>query len=232
MKIAAHCGKIVEQPLALTSNIHTFAPSKTDKSTPTTPTPKSKMKKFIKFLPLLALTLIAFSCSTKESVSEVKNDSATPAFAGGTGINRPASQCGPSEITSFVDATGTSFGSVEILNDQEEIYFLISLDGDLVLSDLSIFYGNPADLPLVSAGTAINAEGFDYKITDAENSSFYTMTIHATGSGCKALSAKATIQHMDFLGNVWGAETVWLDGTDMLDGRITNYCLDLPNNQG
>jgi hypothetical protein len=53
------------------------------------------------------------------------------------------------------------------------------------------------------------------------------MTIHASGSGCKALSAKATIQHMDFLGNVWGAETVWLDGTDMLDGRISNYCLDV-----
>lgn len=184
------------------------------------------MKKFIKFLPLLALTLVAFSCSTKEDVSAVKNDTAAPAFTSGNGINRPATQCGASDITSFVDATGTAFASVEIVNDRDDVYLLITMDGDLVLSDLAVFYGNPADLPLVSAGTSINPEAFPYRITDAENTALYTLSFSAGASGCKALSAMATVQHMDFMGNVWGAETVWLDGSSLLDGRITNYCLD------
>lgn len=209
----------------------TFAPSKTQNNTTNynSNTPKSNMKKLLSILPAIAIALISVSCSNKEDVAAEAKGNTNAAFFASNGIHRPALQCGTSQFSDLVSTTsGITAGNVEIVNDRNNVYLLFTMADDLVLSDLSIFYGNIADLPVSSDGSSIQSEAFANTLSDAGNSTLFTYSMpFSEAISCNSLVLKATVQHMDFMGNVWGAETVWLDGATVVDGLAFNHCVDV-----
>lgn len=171
------------------------------------------------------IALISFSC--QKEVIRPASDNNTPEISASTGHEghyRPAVQCGASVFTDFIDNAATGYGSIEVLNDNKNLYVLVDMNHGWLLQSAMIFADNSANLPKAYGGT-IEIEEFPFQFMHTRQVSEFTYSIPLSSiNTCSDITIYAQAVQLDFFGNVQNTATLWADGTSVLDGFTFQYC--------
>jgi hypothetical protein len=142
---------------------------------------------------------------------------------------RPDQQCGASAFTTL-DYGGISYGTVEILNDAEELYILTDMNNGWFLRDVKIFAGDPQDLPKANGGL-IEREEFPIQVNHASRVDRFTYTMSTANlNNCFGVTIWAHAVRLNMMGHEIGSVDVWANGTSVLDGFSYQYCSGTCNN--
>lgn len=173
------------------------------------------------FFLLLGLSLTG--CE-KELLEPSGNDSLSPALRGGIGHFRPDSQNGFSRFGEMTDGTGT-MGTVEILNDANDIYILMDMNPNLFLETVFVYFGTSNGIPTNSAGDILT-EDFQFQAAIEGGAPKYTVTYPTSGLPiCNDIVLMATATERNVFGNVIATHHFWLDGTAIYNGYFFKYCI-------
>jgi hypothetical protein len=186
--------------------------------------PEKVMKtRFIFTLSILAL--LAFSCQ-KECIRPESNTPTEMKCV--EGIFRPAQQCGASAFTTLKSA-GADYGSVEILNDAEQVYIITQMNADWFLADVKIFVGDANNIPRGNGGV-IQLEEFPLQINHPGRVAEYTYTMNTANMGaCVGVTVWARAVQMNMLGDEIASVDLWADGSQTLNGYSYQYCKGVCN---
>lgn len=188
--------------------------------------------KFVKaVLGISTLALFAFGCQ-KEIVRP--QDTAVEIQGSIEGIQRPANPCGTSAFTNFVDATNTVIGSVEVLNTDNEMFLLMDMTGSWLLKGVKVFVGNSINLPKTGSGM-IEIEEFPFQYIHNRAQDKTTIRVDISSLAlCNGISIYGQAVKLNQFGNVVQSRNIWADGTNVLNGKMFNYCsvVCTPFNQG
>lgn len=178
------------------------------------------MKRFI-FLTTTLLSLFFFGCE-KEVILPQTNDA--PELSLSTeGHSRPVSQCGSSAFTTFNNGA-TSYGSIEILNNAEQLFILTDMNNGWLLQNVKIFVGNPINLPK-GYGGVIELEEFPFQMIHTRMVDKYTYTLPiASLPTCFGVTIWAKAAQVNMFGQVTNQVDLWANGSSVLNGFSFQYC--------
>lgn len=178
------------------------------------------MKRLV-FLTITLLSLTFFGCQ-KEIIAPEGNSE--PVIAQSLeGHVRPVQQCGSSSFTTFVNA-GTSYGSIEILNDAEQLYILTDMNNGWLLQSTKIFAGTTTDLPKAYGGT-IELEEFPFQMLHPRRVDKFTYTLPmASLPACFGVTVWAKATQVNMFGQVTNQVNLWANGSPVLNGFSFQYC--------
>jgi hypothetical protein len=176
--------------------------------------------KSVFILTITLLTLFTFGCQ-KEVLTTDNQDRLVMGSV--EGHFRPAQQCGTSAFTNLVNG-GTSYGSLEILNDGENLYILTDMNDEWLLTNVKIFADNSVNLPKGSNGL-IQMEEFPFQMVHANMVDEFTYTLPISGlPSCMGITVWAQASQVDMFGSVINQVNLWADGAAVLDGFSYQYC--------
>lgn len=171
----------------------------------------------ITLMSALAL-LIGLSGCSKEMVAP---DGQTPAVH--STLNPPATPCGDSEFHDLLDASSTIAGEVEIINDDQDLYLLISAESGWHIREYAAFVGASEDIPNESG--VCQPELFPYIGTLNPLDVTHTITVPLASIGsCNAVCLWLEIVELNQFGQVIDTREVILDGTSIYDVTYVDYC--------
>lgn len=179
----------------------------------------------IRFTLILAfIALLAFGCTKEEILPETN-----PVSQGSMeGVVRPTQQCGTSAFTTLKSGAA-DFGSVEILNDDEQVFIITSMNQDWFLSDVKIYVGDPNAMPRGNGGV-IQLEEFPLQYNHPNRVSEYTYTVNTAAMGaCVGVTMWAHAVQLDMMGTEIGSIDLWANGTQTLNGYSFQYCKGVCN---
>jgi hypothetical protein len=178
------------------------------------------------FFTLTLLSIFAFGCQKEMITPEAGMPTSMKAIEG---HYRPAQQCGASAFTTFNNGA-TSYGSLEILNDAENLYLLTDMNNGWFLADVKIFAGDPMNLPKGSNGQ-IQTEEFGLQISHTPRVDRNTYSISTDGMGsCLGVTVWAHVVRLNMMGHQIGSVNVWANGSSVLNGFSYQYCQGVCNN--
>ncbi len=182
--------------------------------------PTFVMKRYL-FLTTTLLSLFFFGCE-KEVITPQSNDA--PELTLSTeGHIRPTVQCGSSSYTTFKNGT-TPYGSVEILNNSEQLFILTDMNNGWLLESVKIFAGNTVNLPKGFGGT-IELEEFPFQMIHPRRVDKYTYTLPvASLPTCFGVTIWAKAAQVNMFGQVTNRVDLWANGAAVLNGFSFQYC--------
>lgn len=183
------------------------------------------MKAITTIITLLLLTLGVTSCSNDNVTPRSETNVPKLEESGGhLVLERPSAPCGAYQTVNLVNETKDIYGNVEIVNDQQFVYFITHLNHGWVITDIKLFTGKHQFAPLKS-NNHLDLEKFSYTrlINRWANE---TSTKIPTGpvANCGDFVMAVKIAQVDWFGSVMSTETLWLDGPTLNDGTYYNYC--------
>lgn len=178
------------------------------------------MKRFT-ILTITLLSLAFFGCQKEIITPESNNE---PIIAQSLeGHVRPVQQCGTSAFTTFNNGA-TSYGSIEILNDAEQLYILTDMNNGWLLQSIKIFAGNTLDIPKAYGGT-IELEEFPFQMLHPRRVDKYTYTLPmASLPACFGVTIWAKATQVNMFGQVTNQVNLWANGSPVLNGFSFQYC--------
>lgn len=170
----------------------------------------------------LMILLFSFGCEKEIITPEYQHPTAQ--LSGYNQIVRPSTQCAPSEFASLRDGS-TNFGSVEILNQGDELYLLFSLNNYKFLDEVRVFVGDKSQVPLNPDGN-IETELFHFKEVIAGGTNRYTMILKLdVVPACLDIFVSAKVSTRNMFGQVTATNNTWMHGNAFLDGYTAQYCV-------
>ncbi|HHG86252.1 MAG TPA: hypothetical protein ENJ82_15995 [Bacteroidetes bacterium] len=176
------------------------------------------------FFTLTLLSLLAFGCTSE--VVQPKT-SAHPELWIGTedGLLRPDVTCGTPIFVDLVDATNTVMGNVEVLNDNKNIYFLVTMNHGWLLQGAKIFAGNGLNIPKGNSGN-IQLEEFPFQWAHSRMTGLTTYIIDKNAlPSCPDVVLFAQAAQVNMWGNPVTTRELWGAGSTVLNGQSFNYCI-------
>lgn len=172
---------------------------------------------------LLLIALIAFGCQ-KEIITPDNNQGPELWAGSQDGLFRPDQQCGSSQISDIVDENAVSFGSLEILNDEDNIYLLATMNHGWLLQGVKVYAGNSVNIPKGNGG-AMQLEEFPFQWAHSRLTGASTYVISKNGlAGCTDFVFFAQAVQTDMWSNITQSRELWGDGNSVLNGFSANYC--------
>jgi hypothetical protein len=171
---------------------------------------------------LVALATLSFACER-----EVITPATTPTAAlyGTTGLVAPAPQCGSSNLTHITNAAGSNLGAIEIANDQNSIYVMISMNPTRFMEELRVFAGDASTLDNDGTGNLL-MEGFQFQSTFSAPQSRYTVILPKAGLGaCVDIVLYGRVATRNAFGQMTNRTYVWADGLPLFNVETYKYCL-------
>jgi len=119
--------------------------------------------KSLRNLTILTLSLFTILFTSSCSKEEVLPQTESPELAAaGHGISLPSNPCGSPEIADLRDPFGNSFGSVELMNDKNDLYVHFELNPGWFVAEYKIYAGPLTGIPKNDAGTKLMVEKFSF----------------------------------------------------------------------
>lgn len=193
--------------------------------------------KYQLFTLVVALAFLA-GCATDPKVAP--NSSELPEIEEffGSGPDRPVNICGSSVMKNLENSTNDVLGEIEIVNDRDDLYLIVSLYHDWALEKLDLFVGRRSNIPM--AGSSVNTEAFEHNFNfgrpvNSRNFKLPLATLTQYG-GAYDLGIHAVIAQMDLFGSTFNRTEVWMKGDRVGDGYViahsTQTCSVIPGNNG
>lgn len=180
------------------------------------------MKTALKLFSLLLITALAFGCE-KEVITPDANIP-TVLESGIEDLIRPDVQCGTSRFTDLKNNNGDQFGTIEILNDADNIYILIEMEHGKFLDAIQVYFGDQASIP--NNGTNIQMEDFQFQAVTDRGATRYTVIMpHASLPNCSDIVLWAQASERNMFGNPISTNVTWMTGISIYDGSFFKYCL-------
>ncbi|MEM7035696.1 MAG: hypothetical protein AAF570_01880 [Bacteroidota bacterium] len=180
------------------------------------------MKAHLSFL-IALMAFVCFSCQS-DSVKPVPVQIKSVKFSQ-EGHNRPDLQCGSSMNQDLLNPSGAARGSIEVLNDDRDIYILAIMTQGWLIRSAKIFVGNSADLPRANGG-GVEVEEFPYLILHSNPGSKFTYSIPTHGQpNCPEVAIQMQVDQVSFFGNVVASEILWADGAGSSSGKTFSFCI-------
>lgn len=174
---------------------------------------------------LSLLAVLAFGC-TSDAVKP-KTEGASPELWVGTedGLLRPDQPCGNALNVDLVDAGNSIMGSIEVLNDNSNIYFLVSMNHGWLLQGVKIFAGEGLNIPKGNGGV-MQLEEFPFQWAHNRMTGLNTYIISKSAlPSCADIVLYAQGAQVDMFGNPVVTRELWGEGSPVLNGQTFNYCI-------
>ena len=171
---------------------------------------------------LIVIATLSFACER-----EVITSTTTPTAAlyGASGIVAPAPQCGSSNTTFITNAANSNLGNIEIANDQNSIYVMISMHPTRFMEELRVFVGDASTLDNDGTGNLI-MEGFQFQSTFSAPQSRYTVILPKAGLGaCVDVVLYGRVATRNAFGQMTNRTYVWADGLPLFNVETYKYCV-------
>ena len=171
---------------------------------------------------LLLFFCIAMTSCEKELIEPATNTEAT--LQARAGHVYPDRQCGPSRSGSIQDDQGNTYGSAEILNDEANIYVLLSMHNNFFLESVFANFGTTADIPV--DGNTMVTEDFMFQDFIPGGKSTYTVIFPTSALPvCNDVVLHTVISERNFFGQTVATHHGWLGTNPVYDGYFYKYCL-------
>lgn len=169
---------------------------------------------------IASLLLVGFATTGCELHSD---DPLNPEIEAFTVVERPSVACGPATFKSLIESVGNSVGTVELVNDAQFEYVIISCDHDWAVLNFQIYGGSTLGIP--KNGTQLQHEAFPYKMSFAqpENQVSYKIPLNSLPA-CATFVVRAKVAKLDMFGNIVLTKVVWMNGTSILNGFRGDFC--------
>lgn len=184
------------------------------------------MKTARNFIALAILAAIAWGCQPQSTVDPASNGPELDEFFG-SGPDRPSSICGSAVTKDIENDTRDVLGEVEIVNDQSDLYFIVGMYHDWVITKLDLFVGKSTNIP-TSQGGDVDVEAFPYHFNAGRpvNDRNFKIPLSSISNlgGCYSVSIHAEIAQVDLFGSVYNQKDVWLYGSRLGNGYFIDHC--------
>lgn len=182
------------------------------------------MKFLSQLFVLMIIFTFAFGCE-KEIITPEQTHSPTIAFSGVEDLIRPDVQCGTSRFSDLKTDTGTPFGTVEILNDADNLYMLIDMEQGKFLNATQVFFGTSSAIPTDGNGNML-MEDFQVQTIVARGASRYTIIVPKSSMpNCPDIVMWAQASEKNMFGQTTNTSEVWMTGIPIYDGSFYKYCM-------
>lgn len=159
----------------------------------------------------------------KESVAPITDDYALSLQAK-AGEIYPDQQCGSSRTGVLSDDSGNNCGTVEILNDEVNIYLVINMQQGYFLESLFANFGTTADIPVDDNEMVM--EDFMYQEYISGGKTTYTVIFPTAALPvCNDVVLHANVSQRNIFGQTMGTHKTWLGANSIYDGYFYKYCL-------
>lgn len=172
---------------------------------------------------LILLLVLAVGCSPDNVSPKEKQDAPSLLSTSYNGHHRPDTQCGPSVSHNIVDENRAVIGSVEMLNDNRNVYMLFTLNHGWLLSDLKMYTGDANSIPKGNNGLAMEEFPAHYVLDQISTNSTFKVPL-STINSCTDFAVYARAKQLNFFGNEVAQTSAWVEGTPVLDGQYFNFC--------
>lgn len=172
----------------------------------------------------LALFVLAFAGTGCERENLLADQSQpTLQGLGGNGVQRPATQCAPSAFVPLKNGS-TTLGNVEILNFEDDLYLIFTLNTFKFLDEMRIYAGNLANVP-VNADGLLELEEFPVRQVVETPTNSYTMVLKLDAvPQCYDIFVWTRISTRNMFGHVTQVQEAWMTGNSIMDGAYASYC--------
>lgn len=182
---------------------------------------------------LIALTftigLLVVGCKPEQSVNPKDKNGNPDASLSADGQHlRPGVQCMTSIFAPLVDGQGNlqggdpfesgigEYGTTEFVNDDHNLYLLLSMGYYWLCSDGRVWVGQPSDVPLHQDGR-VNWESFAWG-SSVPLTQYFTWTMPITGINLSSTGTATAVVCLegvqsDFYGNAFNNTRLWARGT-------------------
>ena len=180
--------------------------------------------KFKAFSTLILLAALAFGC--QKEVIRPEGQAGPELWSGSQdGIFRPDQQCGSSQFSDLVDGSATTYGTLEILNDEDNVYFLAEMNHGWMIQGVKVYAGDVLNLPKGNGGVML-LEEFPFQWVSSHLTGASTYTIAKNGlASCTDIVFYVQAVQTDMWGNPMNSMEVWGNGSGVLNGFSSSYCL-------
>ncbi|MEM1000702.1 MAG: hypothetical protein AAGN35_26850 [Bacteroidota bacterium] len=180
------------------------------------------MQLFKSLIVCALLAVLTYRCE-KEIVTPEQN-LIVPALSGSEDLIRPDFPCGASEFTDLKDDLGNSYGDVEILNDQDNVYLLIEMEQGKFLDVVQVFFGTQTQIPNDGNGSIL-MENAQFQSVITRGASLYTVAFPLNGlPTCTDIVFRAQVSEKNVFGQNTNTTTAWLTGIPVMNGNYFKYC--------
>ena len=172
---------------------------------------------------LLLVAILAFSCE-KEVITPADQNTPRIELSEHEQLKRPDAQCGSSQFEDLRNHADQLVGSVEILNDETQLYILIDMEFGQHLDHVKAFLGSAAGIEVYGDGD-LNMEEFQFQNL-MNGAHRYTIQLPLGSlSGSQDLVLFTQVSQRDFFGNVTSTSDAYLDGLTIGNGEYVKYSI-------
>ncbi len=176
---------------------------------------------------LLLLFAITLTSCEKESFQIASTESELNLQAK-IGHVLPDMQCGTSSHDSIRGTNGVVLGTVEILNSENNIHILITMNTGFFLESVFANFGESSNIP-VNNNTMV-LEDFMFQDYIEEGATEYTV-VYPTNAlpACNDIVLYANVAERNWFGQTISTQDSWIGTNVFADGFFNKYCLESCN---
>lgn len=167
-----------------------------------------------------------FGCTEQNNVKP-KGDTNTVAASGGhLQVRRPTFFCGTPVVDNLIlEEEAATYGKVELMNDRDHFYLIVTLNQRWALEDLYFFAGEMNAVPK-DKNNMMDVTRFPHHKT-ANLPSTYTYRIPCTNlpDKCNDIVVAADIAQFNFFGGTFNNQRVYMKGKQLMNGYANQFCV-------
>ncbi len=180
--------------------------------------------KIVNHLLLILLFTGAFLTSCQKEIVEPVTDDYELSLQGRAGHIYPDQACGPSRTGTIADLSGNVYGSTEIMNDEVNVYVLISMHNGFFLESLFANFGTTADIPV--DGNTMVMEDFMFQDYIQGGKTIYTVIFPTAALPvCNDVVLHANVSERNVFGQTLAIHDTWMGANPVYNGYFYKYCL-------
>ena len=189
------------------------------------------MKTIAKLFSLVLFSVFMFSCSQDNVAPKGDNPINVAESSGQIPVDLPTQPCGQAQTAELRDANNVKYADVQILNDKNDVYFVVNMVNNWFISEMRLFAGPIVEIP--KQGNGVNLEKFPFKIELNQSRNYWAFRLPRQGMGsCPNVCFWAEAVQIDFFGGQSNPTDIWMDGTPMLNTYVKEYCMAACNFHG
>lgn len=189
------------------------------------------MKTIAKLLSLVLISAFVFSCSQDNVAPKGNNAIDVAESSGQIPVDLPTAPCGPAELTELRDVNNVKYADVQILNDKNDVYFVVNMVNNWFISEIRVFSGPLVEIP--KNGNGVNLEKFPFKMELNQSRNYWAFRLPRKGMGtCPNVCFWAQAVQIDFFGGQSNPTEIWMAGNSVLNTSVREYCMATCNFHG
>lgn len=173
---------------------------------------------------LILLFIGAVMTGCEKEIIEPMTDTTELNLQARAGQVYPDQSCGPSRSGTLADESGNIYGAAEILNDEVNIYIVLTMHNGFFLESLFANFGTTADIPV--DGTTMVMEDFMFQDYIQGGKTTYTVIFPTAALPvCNDVVLHANVSERNMFGQTVATHETWLGTNPVYNGYFYKYCL-------